>query len=186
MILTVETRTYMTIEVITAIQNNCNYYNHVIATSLVEEKKQSDPLLVILNKLNQTMSENPQVQMNFNAPITGSSVAGNVEGDSIGTQNNNLTTQATAEVEKLLQQLLEQIEQTKPTPTEAQVIVAQAVEKHPVLKDRQIIEQAIKRYPPLTVRLQRVVTAVGIETVKVLFAPAGIAIEAIKAWNQSE
>ncbi|MEH2462172.1 hypothetical protein [Nostoc sp.] len=82
--------------------------------------------------------------------------------------------------------MLEQIEQTKPTPTEARLIVDQAVEKHPLLKDRQIIEQAIKRYPPLKIRLQRTVTAVGIETVKILFAPAGIAIEAIKAWNETE
>ncbi|WP_138502658.1 HEAT repeat domain-containing protein [Nostoc sp. PA-18-2419] len=181
-----ETEETYLLNTITAIQKRCNFYNYAIATSLHEEEIQSDPLLITLNKLNQTMSETPKVQMNFNAPITGSSVAGNVEGNSIGTHNKNVTIQNIAEVEKLLQQLLEQIEQTKPTPIEAQVIVDQAVEKHPVLKDRQIIEQAIKHYPPLKIRLQRVVTAVGIEIVKIIFAPAGIAIEAIRAWNQPE
>ncbi|MBX9257058.1 HEAT repeat domain-containing protein [Desmonostoc muscorum CCALA 125] len=181
-----ETEETYLLDTITAIQKRCNFYNYTIATSPHEEEKQSDPLLVTLNKLNQTMSENPKVQMNFNAPITGSSVAGNVEGDSIVTQNNNSTIQNIAEVEKLLQQLLEQIEQTKPTPIKAQLIIDQAVEKHPVLKDGQMIEQAIKHYPPLKIRLQRVMTAVGIETVKIIFAPAGIAIEAIRAWTQPE
>jgi hypothetical protein len=34
--------------------------------------------------------------------------------------------------------------------------------------------------------LRRVATAVGIETVKVIFAPAGILIEGVKAWTQPE
>lgn len=179
--------TYL-LDTIAAIQKRCNYYNYVIATSPPpEEENLPDTLLDILNKLNQTMSETPKVQnnFNFNAPINGN-VAGNIEGDMIGTQNNYSAADNIVEVEQVLQQLLEQIENTKPTPIEAQVIVGQAVEKHPVLKDGQIIEQAIKRYPPLKVRLQRVATAVGIETVKVLFAPAGIVIEAIKAWIEPE
>ncbi len=181
-----ETHIYTLIQVVLAIQLRCRYYNHTIAISIPhEEENLSDPLL---DKINKIMSEKPKVQMNFNAPITitGSSIAGSVEGDSIGTQNNSPSTENIAEVEKVLQQLLEQIEQTKPTPIEAQRIVDQAVEKHPILKDGQIVEQAIKRYPPLNVRLRRVVTAAGIETVKVLFAPAGILTEAIEAWIQPE
>ncbi len=76
------------------------------------------------------------------------------------------------------------MEQDKPTVIDAQPIVAQAVESHPVLKNRQAIEQVIKNNPMLKVRFQRAVTAAGIETVKVLFAPAGIPIEAFKAWNE--
>ncbi|BAZ47776.1 HEAT domain protein repeat-containing protein [Nostoc sp. NIES-4103] len=174
-------------DMILVIQKLCKFYNYAIFSSPPsEEEKQSDPLLDTLNRLNQTMSETPKVQMNFYASINSSNVAGNVEGDNINTQNNYPTIQNIAEVEKVLQQLLEQIEQTKPTPIQAQLIVDQAVEKHPVLKDAQIIEQAIKRYPPLKVRLQRVIIAAGIETVKVLFAPAGIVIEAIRAWTEPE
>ncbi|MBD2500700.1 HEAT repeat domain-containing protein [Anabaena azotica] len=187
-LLTSENRTYTLITVISAIQQRCGYYNYAIATSsLAVNQNSPDTLLDVVNKIYKNMSENPKVQMNFHAPITNSSVvAGNVEGDSIGNQYNSPATDKIAEVEKLLQQLLEQIEQTKPTPTEAQIIVNQAVEKHPVLKDQHNIEQAIKRYPPLKVRLQRVVTAVGIETVKVIFAPAGIVIEGIRALIEPE
>lgn len=178
----------LAIRTILGIQENCKFYNHEIFHSPpIVEDKPSEPLLDILNKLNKTMSETPK--NDFTGASFGNiigSVTGNIQGDNIGTQNNYPAAENIAEVEKLLQKLLEQIEQTKPTPIEAQLIVEQAVEKHPVLKDGQIIEQAIKRYPPLKVRLQRVVTAAGIETVKVLFAPAGIAIEAIRAWTQPE
>ncbi|MFM2060486.1 MAG: hypothetical protein RLZZ507_156 [Cyanobacteriota bacterium] len=178
------------LEVISAIQGRCEYYNYIIATSPpLEEEINTDSLTDSINTLNQTlkiMSENPKVQMNFNAPITGSSVAGNVEGDSIGTQNNYPSAQNIAEVETVIQKLLEQIEQNKPTPIEAELIVNQAVDNHPVLKDKQVIEQAIKNYPNLKIRLRRVATAVGIETVKVIFAPAGILIEGVKAWTQHE
>ncbi|MBD2294351.1 HEAT repeat domain-containing protein [Anabaena sphaerica FACHB-251] len=182
------------LEVILAIQGRCKYYNYIIATSPPPEKENNtDPLTnQLTNSINtlaqniKTMSEQPKVSMNFHAPITGSSVAGNVEGDSIGTQNNYPSAQNIAEVETVIQKLLEQIEQNKPTPIEAELIVNQAVDNYPVLKDKQVIEQAIKNYPNLKIRLRRVATAVGIETVKVIFAPAGILIEGVKAWTQHE
>jgi hypothetical protein len=97
-----------------------------------------------------------------------------------------VSTEDIAKLETVLEQLLEKMEQDKPTVIDAQPIVAQAVESHPVLKNRQVIEQVIKNNPTLKVRLQRAVTAAGIETIKILFAPAGIPIEAIRAWNQPE
>ncbi|MGJ5676758.1 MAG: HEAT repeat domain-containing protein [Nostochopsis sp.] len=175
---------------ISKIQERCKFYNHeIFYSALDEEINNADPLNNSLNTLNQTlkiMSEKPPVQMNFHAPITSSSVAGNVEGDNIATQNNHLPTQDITKLETVLEQLLEKMEQDKPTVIDAQPIVAQAVESYPVLKDRQVIEQVIKNHPTLKVRLQRAVTAAGIETVKILFAPAGIPIEAIRAWNQPE
>ncbi|HYW20536.1 MAG TPA: HEAT repeat domain-containing protein [Nodularia sp. (in: cyanobacteria)] len=192
LLLKLENRSYANIspsilEVISSIQKRCEFYNLLIFNSPPpEEENQSNPLLDTLNKLNTTMSETPKVQMNFHAPITGSSVAGSVEGDSIGTQNNYRTAESTAEIETVIQKLLEQIEQNKPTPVEAELIVNQAVDNYPVLRDKQVIEQAIENNQNLKIRLRRVVTAVGIETVKIIFAPAGILIEGVKAWTESE
>ncbi len=175
-------------DAISKIQERCKFYNHEIYYSVLnEETNNADPLTNSINTLNERikiMSEKPPVQMNFHAPITGSNVAGNVEGDNINTQNNYASTEDIAKLETVLEQLLEKMEQDKPTVIDAQPIVAQAVESHPVLKNRQAIEQVIKNNPMLKVRLQRAVTAAGIETVKILFAPAGIAIEAIRAWNE--
>ncbi|MCF2149715.1 HEAT repeat domain-containing protein [Desmonostoc muscorum LEGE 12446] len=173
---------------ISKIQERCKFYNYKVCDSVLnEETNNADPLTGFINTLNQTlknMSEKSPVQMNFHAPITGSNVAGNVEGNNINTQNNYTSTQDIANLKTVLQQLLEKMEQDKPTVIDAQPIVNQAVESHPVLKNRQAIEQVIKNNPMLKVRLQRVMTAVGIETIKILFAPAGIPIEAIRAWNE--
>lgn len=175
---------------ISNIQEERAYYNDTILTSLLPQENLSNNLFNnLLSELNQAlkiMSEKPPVQMNFHAPINNSSVAGNVEGDSIGTQHNYPSTPDIAKLATVLEQLLTKIEQDKPTVIDAQPIVAEAVESHPVLKDKQAVEQVMKTYPPLKVRLQKAVTAAGIETVKILFAPAGIPIEAIRAWNEAE
>jgi len=85
-----------------------------------------------------------------------------------------------------IQQLLDQLEQTNQTTTEAQLIVDQAVERQPLLQNSQIVEQAIKNTPPLKVRLRSAGKAAYLETVKVLLPPVGIAIEAVKAWKEPE
>ncbi|MEH2259537.1 HEAT repeat domain-containing protein [Nostoc sp.] len=174
---------------ISKIQERCKFYNHEICYSVLnEETNNADPLTSSLNTLNQTlktMSETPK--NDFTGATFGNitdSVIGNIQGDNIGTQNNYASTKDIANLKTVLEQLLEKMEQDKPTVIDAQPIIAQAVESHPVLKNRQAIEQVIKNNPTLKVRLQRAVTAAGIETVKVLFAPAGIAIEAIRAWNE--
>ncbi|WP_375470814.1 NACHT domain-containing protein [uncultured Nostoc sp.] len=174
---------------ISKIQERCKFYNHEICYSVLnEETNNADPLTSVLSKLNKTLitvSETPKNDFTGATfgPIVGS-VTGNIQGDNIGTQNNYASTKDIANLEIVLEQLLEKMEQDKPTVIDAQPIVAQAVESHPVLKNRQAIEQVIKNNPTLKVRLQRALTAAGIETVKILFAPAGIPIEAIRAWNE--
>ncbi|MEH1932765.1 MAG: HEAT repeat domain-containing protein [Nostoc sp.] len=176
-------------DAISKIQERCKFYNHEICYSVLnEETNNADPLISVISKLDKTlitMSETPKNDFTGATfgNITGS-VTGNIQGDNIGTQKNYGSTKDIADLETVLQQLLEKMEQDKPTVIDAQPIVAQAVESHPVLKNRQAIEQVIKNNPTLKVRLQRAVTAAGIETVKVLFAPAGIPIEAIRAWNE--
>ncbi|MEH2439469.1 HEAT repeat domain-containing protein [Nostoc sp.] len=173
---------------ISQIQEKRGYYNDTIVTSSLSEENPSNDLLNTLNTLNQTlkiMSETPKYDFsNANFSNMTGSVTGNIQGDNIGTQHNYPSTEDIANLKTVLEQLLEKMEQDKPTVIDAQPIVAQAVESHPVLKNRQAIEQVIKNNPTLKVRLQRAVTAAGIETVKVLFAPAGIPIEAIRAWNK--
>ncbi|MFK0731963.1 MAG: HEAT repeat domain-containing protein, partial [Gloeotrichia echinulata HAB0833] len=174
--------------IILNIQERCKFYNYDITQTPPIEENKSHPLMKPLNELNKhfkTMSDQPKIDLSGATfhNITGS-VTGNIEGDNIGTQN-NYSPAAIAEVEKLLEQLLAQIEQNKPTPIEAQPIVAQAVESHAILKNKQAIEQVIQSHPTLKIRLKRAVTAAGIETVKVLFAPAGIFIETIRAWNDA-
>ncbi|MEH2422139.1 MAG: HEAT repeat domain-containing protein [Nostoc sp.] len=178
-------------DIISTIQERCKFYNHEIFYSALNEKiNNADPLTSSLNTLNQIlkfMSETPKNDFTGATfgNITGS-ITGNIQGDNIGTQNNYASTKDIADLETVLHQLLEKMEQDKPTVINAQPIVAQAVESHPILKDRQVIEQVIKNNPTLKVRLQRAVTAAGIETIKILFAPAGIPIEAIRAWYQPE
>ncbi|MEH1849289.1 MAG: HEAT repeat domain-containing protein, partial [Nostoc sp.] len=175
--------------VISKIQERCKFYNHEIFYSVLnEEINNTDPLTNSINTLNKTliiMSETPKNDFTGATfgNITGS-ITGNIESDNINTQNNYASTKDIVNLETVLEQLLEKMEQDKPTVINAQPIVAQAVESHPVLKNRQAIEQVIKNNPTLKVRLQRAVIAAGIETVKILFAPAGIPIEAIRAWNE--
>ena len=70
-------------------------------------------VLIQLTQLLQTMSEQPKVQMNFNAPVTGA--AGNVEGDFIVQAQEQDFAAALTEV----RQLLETLQQKYPTATAA-------------------------------------------------------------------
>lgn len=109
-------------------------------------------------------------------------VAETVHGDQKATLHIDEQQTNLVEVTEEIQKVLDYLEHNKPTVINAQGVVAQAVESHPILKNRQAIEKVMQSNPTLKIRLQRAVTAAGIETVKVLFAPAGIMIEAIKAW----
>jgi vesicle coat complex subunit len=122
---------------------------------------------IIFNVLNQaikTMSER-KVQMNFNAPVTGA--AGNVEGDFINNPPQNLA-DAAAEI----QQLLNQLAQTNPTPTEA----------------AEAIKHEIKDNPTLKQRLRSALKAGGIEALKAIFNHplVSVPIETIKGWIEAE
>jgi hypothetical protein len=86
-----------------------------------------------------------------------------------------------AELVTEIQNLLNSLDKNL-TPIEVQSKVQKATERNPSLKDPKLIEAAIKNSPPLQARLRRVLTAASLEAVKVIFAPAGILIEAVKAW----
>jgi hypothetical protein len=103
-----------------------------------------------------------KVQMNFNAPVTG--VAGNVEGDFVVNPNPKSPAEAAAEI----QDLLAYLQQTYSTNLET------------------AIQQEIKRSPTFKARLRNAMKEAGLETVKVIFAPLGIGIEAVRGWVEAE
>jgi len=129
-------------------------------------------LISPLNQLLRMMSDQPKVQMNFNAPVSG--VAGNVERDF-----NNFQT-PTQELTIALNSIKKFVEewQLKNTAT------TEASQAGDVLQTAEIIEAELEtlqqqepnRYQALMNGL-RVAFAGGIETVKLLFPPAGIPIE---------
>lgn len=91
-----------------------------------------------------------------------------------------------AEIAAEIQGLLNYFQEHNPTITEAQQIVKTATQRQPELQDATIIEAAIKANSPLKDRLSAASTAACIETVKILLPPVGVAIEAVKAWNNPE
>lgn len=120
------------------------------------------------------------------ASIGGVNIDSTVHGNQIGTQHNYVPEQNLVEAAAEIQQLLDQLEQTNPTITEAQLIVDRAIERQPMLKDPQVIEQAIESNPTLKQRLRSAGKAAYLETVKTLLPPASVVIETIKAWNNPE
>ncbi len=91
-----------------------------------------------------------------------------------------------AEVAAEIQDLLNYFEQNNPTIIEAQRMVKTATERQPELKNAKMIEEAIEATPTLKQRLRAAGEAAYVETVKMLLPPVGVAIEAVKAWNNPE
>jgi hypothetical protein len=128
----------------------------------------SDPLIDTLNQLIQIlklMIDKPEVQMNFNAPVSG--VAGNVQGNMpVDTSEQNL-----AELSTEVQRLLTQLKQIDSIDS----------------KDAELaIQKEIQLNPTLRNRLRNALKEGGLETVKVLFAPLGIAIETLRGWIEAD
>jgi hypothetical protein len=121
----------------------------------------SKSFLELLEEL-RTMANDPKVQQNFYAPIEG--VAGNIEGDMIINQK----PQTPAEAAKEIQDLLSFLQQANPTNLEA------------------ALQQAIRKDPTFKSRLRNALREAGVETVKVIFAPLGIGIEAVRGWLEAE
>ncbi len=107
------------------------------------------------------MSNSSKNVQNFYAPVTG--VAGNVENFVV-----NPTPKSPAEAAVEIQELLAHLQQTYPTNLEV------------------AIQQEIKRNPTFKVRLRNALKEAGLETAKVLFAPLGIGIEAVRGWMEAE
>jgi hypothetical protein len=131
------------------------------------ERANNESLPDILNNLQQilkNMSEQPKVQMNFNAPVSG--VAGNVEGDLIV----NPTPKTLAEAAQEIQQLLAQLSQAYPTNTEA---------------EKQIFIDQVDTEIQTNSRLRSILIAGGIELIKILCPPLGIPIEMGQKWLET-
>jgi hypothetical protein len=108
------------------------------------------------------MSNTPKVQMNFHGPV--SSVAGNVEGDLVFNADSKTPAVAAAEI----QELLSQLQQSNPVNLEA------------------AIQKEIEQNPTFKARFYSAFKEASLETVKVLFAPLGIGIEAVRGWLEAE
>jgi len=100
--------------------------------------------------------------MNFNAPTQ--NVAGSVERDFIVNPPPKPITESAAEIKNLLTHL----QQAYPSNLES------------------AIQQEIKRNPTFKARLRNAFKEGGLETLKVLFAPLGIGIEAVRGWVEAE
>lgn len=141
-----------------------------IATALALRKIYGDPQTSTeLQEVLNLMSEQPKVQMTFNAPVTG--VAGNVEGDF---NNLNVPTPELTEALDNLKQLIEEFQQKSSTSIEATdaTQIAEIVEA-------ELVE--IQRTDPSQWRqiwgwLDIIFTG-GVEAVKIIFPVAGIPIE---------
>lgn len=123
----------------------------------------SSDLLKNLSQILKNMSENPKVQMNFNAPVSG--VAGNVEGDMIVNPNPKTPAEAAQEIQELLQQL----QQNNPTATEAE-----------------LVHQVIQRNPTLKARLLNALKQGGTEALKVFFPFLSIPMETVRGFIEAE
>lgn len=121
-----------------------------------------------LNQILQTMSDKPNVQMQFNAPVYGA--AGNVEGN----QNINVTEQDFLETAAEIRQLLNQLAQAYPTTSEAIIV--------------NTIESEIKRNRTLKARLLNALKSGGIEALKAIFNHplVNVPVETIKGFLEAE
>ncbi|MBW4430518.1 MAG: hypothetical protein KME28_01820 [Pelatocladus maniniholoensis HA4357-MV3] len=118
----------------------------------------------------------------FNFYGTVGNVADNVQGNQEATLYISEQQKSLVEVAEEIQNLFDYLEQSNPTLIEVQRKVKQAVEHNSSLKDPNAIELAIKNSPTLQARLRNALTAASLEAIKVIFAPAGILIEAVRAW----
>jgi DNA-binding NarL/FixJ family response regulator len=133
-----------------------------IAMSLTSSAATISGSLLELFQEIKLMANDPKVQMNFNAPV--SVAAGNVERDLLV----NPTPKTPEEAARELQDLLTHLQESNPTDLEAAV------------------EQEIRRNPTFRSRLRNALKEAGLETAKVLFAPLGIGIEAVRGWHDAE
>jgi CheY-like chemotaxis protein len=121
----------------------------------------SKSLLGLLKEI-KSMANDPKVQMNFHAPV--SSAPGNVEGDIII----NPTPKTPGEAAKEIEDLLAYLQKSNVTDLEIAVNLE------------------IKRNPTFKARFRNALKEAGLETAKVLFAPLGIGIEAVRGWRDAE
>ncbi len=110
-----------------------------------------------------SMANDPKkVSMTFNAPVQ--VATGNIEGSLVVNPNPKTPEEAAKEI----QDLLIHFQESNPTDIEAAV------------------NQEIIRNPTFKSRLRNALKEAGLETAKVIFAPLGIGIEAVRGWRDAE
>ena len=130
------------------------------------------------------MSNKPEIkidQQNSSIGI-GAAFEGSVQHVNQYIDQTNISERDLTETAEEIHRLLDCLKTTNPTIVEVQRIVEDAIYRMPTLKSPKAIEQVVKSSPTLQARLRSSLTAATAETVKVIFAPSGIAIEAVKAW----
>lgn len=127
---------------------------------------------------------------NISVQTGGGSITGNVIGGSDNTINNQniQINESSAENQQTLAEAAEEMEQILDKIINKNLVAAQqsaqeAVNRLPALTNPELIELTARNNLTLRERFQSAITAMGIETVKVIFAPAGIPIEGIRAWR---
>lgn len=111
------------------------------------------------------MTNQPKVQLNFNAPVTG--VAGNVEGDQI---IHNYAPQANLKETEQLTQVLQQLRQQNPNATDAELFEI-------LLNGFQTMPQKNPQNWQSWQNILSILFAGGVESIKLICPPAGIPIE---------
>lgn len=151
--------------------------------SILQEESINDRVMKTLLAFERrliTMENNPKVQQNIYGNVGNN--AGTVGGDFTVTGNFNFNDETSlTNIAQELEQIFDKI--ISKNLVEAQESAKEAVNRFPALTNPRAIELAGSNHPTLQVRLQSAIAAMGIETVKVIFAPAGIPIEGIKAWR---
>lgn len=101
-------------------------------------------------------------------------------------ENASLAEKST-EIIKVLEDSLDFFEQNPNISIpEAQQKVKTIQKSNPEILNAEIVEATIKSHYPLQQRLRAAGEAAYLETVKLVLPPVGIAIEAIKAWNNPD
>lgn len=112
--------------------------------------------------------------------MSGGTITGNAK---VAGVINEAQQQKLPDVAAKIEDLLNYFQEHEPTITEAKQIVKTAIEHQPELEDANIIEAAIENSPTLKQRLKAAGEAAYVETVKILLPPLGVAIEAVKGWQ---
>lgn len=91
-----------------------------------------------------------------------------------------------ATVANKIDKLLNYFEQDDLPASQVQQIIKSATKEQPEILNAEIVEQAIKTSPTLRQRIGAAGLTASMETIKMLLPPLGIAIEAVKAYRNSE
>jgi internalin A len=124
--------------------------------------------------------ENITQSGNFGIGVNKGTVTGNAK---VADVINEYGYQKLNDIAQELTRLLDYFEQNNLSITEAVQRVNVAKETYPELNNTQIIEATIVNQPTLKQRILSASKAASIETMKALLPPVGIAIEAIKAYQ---